>query len=336
MSDAGSGTRRTPRVVVCFGEALIDLLARPAAGGDAPRQFLEYAGGAPANVAVGVARLGGAARFIGMLGEDMFGERLLAQLASAAVDVSCVRRTAAAKTALAFVSLDAAGERSFSFYRPPAADLLFRAEHFDARAFDAAALWHVCSNSLTEPGIAAATLEGMRRARAAGALVSMDLNLRPALWPAGVDPLPQLWEALREADLVKLCQSELALLAGSAAGEEAALARLLGARAQCVLVTAGAAPLRWLTRTACGSAATFAVRTIDTTAAGDAFVAGWLKSLAAHGVSPATLAHFLADRARLAATLRYAAACGALAATRHGAFTAMPHAAEVERLLAQP
>ncbi|HXW73768.1 MAG TPA: carbohydrate kinase [Steroidobacteraceae bacterium] len=335
MSDAASTARRPPPVVVCFGEALIDLLARPGAGRDAPRQFLEYAGGAPANVAVGVARLGGAARFIGMLAEDMFGERLLAQLAAAGVDVSCVRRTAAANTALAFVALDAAGERSFSFYRPPAADLLFRAEHFDARAFEDAAFFHVCSNSLTEPGIAAATLTGMRRARAGGALVSMDLNLRPALWPPAVDPLPQLWEALREADVVKLSQGELALLAGSASREEAVLARLLDQRAQCVLLTAGAAPLRWVTRGACGSVAAFDVRAIDTTGAGDAFVAGWLKSLATHGVGATTLGHFLADRARLTETLRFAAACGALATTRHGAFAAMPDAAEVEQLLGQ-
>jgi fructokinase len=335
MSDGVSPARGRRPIVVCFGEALIDLLARPQDGRDAPRQFLEYAGGAPANVAVGIARLGGAARFIGMLAQDMFGERLLAQLAAAGVDVSCVRRTAAANTALAFVALDAAGERTFSFYRPPAADLLFRAEHFDARAFEDAVLFHVCSNSLTEPAIATATLSGMRRARAAGALVSMDLNLRPALWPPAVDPLPQLWEALGEADLVKLCQSELELLAGSAAGEEAALARLLEARAQCVLLTAGAAPLRWVTREASGTVATFAVRAIDTTAAGDAFVAGWLKSLAAHGVGATTLGHFLADRARLAEVLRYAAACGALATTRHGAFAAMPDGAEVERLLAQ-
>jgi fructokinase len=271
-----------------------------------------------------------------MLGEDMFGERLLAQLAAASVDVSCVRRTAEAKTALAFVALDAAGERTFSFYRPPAADLLFRAEHFEPHCLEDAALFHVCSNSLTEPAVAAATLAGMRAARAAGALVSMDLNLRPALWPPSVDPLPRLWEALREADLVKLCAGELALLARSVAGEEAVLARLLGERAQCVLVTAGAAPIRWLTREGSGSAATFAVRAIDTTAAGDAFVAGWLTALVAHGVGRTTLAPFLADHGQLAHSLRYAAACGALATTRHGAFAAMPDTAEVQRLLARP
>src|SRR4029077_14853151 len=110
MSDhPPSGARAT---IVCFGEALIDLLAREPPEAPAPRQFIEYAGGAPANVAVAVARLGGRARFIGMLGEDLFGDRLLAQLQRGGVDVACVRRTAEAKTALAFVSLDARGERS--------------------------------------------------------------------------------------------------------------------------------------------------------------------------------------------------------------------------------
>lgn len=319
--------------IACFGEALIDMLAHEPEEPSAPRQFTEYAGGAPANVAVAVAHLGGKARFIGMLGEDMFGVRLLAQLHRAGVDVSCVRRTAEARTALAFVSLDARGERSFSFYRPPAADLLFREEHFDARCLEGVAAFHVCSNSLTEPAIAAVTLAGMRRARAAGALVSMDLNLRPSLWPRTVDPAPRLWEALLEADLIKLSGGELQFLAPSAGGVEAALQRLLTARAQCVLVTDGAAPMRWFSRVSSGSAPTFSVRVLDTTAAGDAFVGGWLKALIERGVGRDSLGAFLGQRTQLTECLRYAAACGALTTTRHGAFAAMPSEDEVRALL---
>jgi fructokinase len=330
MSDRPSAERAT---IVCFGEALIDLLAHEPPEAPAPRQFTEYAGGAPANVAVAVARLGGTARFIGMLGEDLFGDRLLAKLQRAGVDVGCVRRTAEAKTALAFVSLDAQGERSFSFYRPPAADLLFREAHFEARCFEGAAVFHICSNSLTEPAIAQATLGGMRRARAAGTLLSMDLNLRPSLWPRTVDPVPRLWEALLEADLVKLSRGELQFLAPSAGGVEAALQRLLQARAQCVLLTDGAAPVRWFTRTSSGSVPAFSVRVVDTTAAGDAFVGGWLKSLTDRGTRRETLGAFLDERAQLAECVRYGAACGALATTRHGAFAAMPAEAEVRTLL---
>ena len=186
-------------------------------------------------------------------------------------------RTDAAKTALAFVALDASGERSFSFYRPPAADLLFRDSDFQAACFDSAQCFHVCSNSLTEAAIAEATFAGMDRARG-GAVVSLDLNLRPALWPANEDPTPRLWQALERADLVKLSREELDYLAAplGADGEAAVLRRLLAARARWVIVTDGAATLHWYTRDNHGTITSFRVATVDTTAAGDAFVGGVL------------------------------------------------------------
>lgn len=318
--------------VVCFGEALIDFLARPPAAPGAPRQFEEHAGGAPANVAVGVARLGGDARFVGMLSRDMFGDALLSQFAAHGVDLAQVRRTDAARTALAFVSLDDDGERSFNFYRPPAADLLFRAEDFDRAAFADTAVFHVCSNSLTAPGIADATLHGMRLAEAAGALVSMDLNLRPALWPRDVDPAPTLWRALADAHLVKLSREELAFLAGDA-GEEAVVKRLLAGGTRAVVVTDGAAPIRWWTRDASGTAPTLRVVAVDTTAAGDAFVAGLLQRIVARGIDRDRLGGAFADAAMRDDLLRHAAAAGAIATTRHGAFAAMPTAADVRTLL---
>lgn len=323
--------RSSRSAIVCFGEALVDFLARPPAQPGAPRHFVEYAGGAPANAAVAVARLGGVARFVGMLGDDMFGDMLLTQLREAAVDTRWIRRTAAAKTALAFVSLDARGERSFSFYRPPAADLLFRDADFEPACFQDAAIFHVCSNSLTDDASAEATLAGMRRAQAAGALVSMDLNLRPSLWPDDVDPAPRLWQALAEADLVKLCRGELDALA-RAEGVDAALQRLLRGRTHCVVVTNGAAPIRWLTRTRQGIASTFVVGAIDTTAAGDAFSGAWLQALVGRGLDAHGAAAFFAETS-LHEPLRFAAAAGALATTRHGAFAAMPARAEVDHLL---
>lgn len=331
-----SAVPRQPRdrdAIVCFGEALVDLLAQPPAAPGAPRQFVEYAGGAPANVAVAAARLGGHACFVGMLGQDMFGDMLLAQLREAGVDTDYLRRTDQARTALAFVSLDADGERSFSFYRPPSADLLFREDDFDDRCFERAAVFHVCSNSLTEPPIADATLAGMQRARAAGALVSMDLNLRPSLWPAGVDPQAQAWRALSEADLVKLSRQELEFLAPGAGGEAGVIERLLRQRPRCVIVTDGAAPIRWFTRRHRGSAATFPVAAIDTTAAGDAFVGALLQRLVSTGVRTTGFAEFLDHRGAFDDALRFAAAAGALATTRNGAFAAMPVPAEVDRLM---
>src|SRR5580765_3277852 len=308
--------------IACFGEALIDFLAKPADGADAPRAFHQFAGGAPANVAVAVARLGGDAQFVGMFGRDMFGDFLVDSLHRAGVGTDHIARTDAANTALAFVALDERGERHFNFYRPPAADLLFRREHFHDACFDGLASFHVCSNSLTESEIAAATVQGMRLARAAGAIVSCDLNWRPALWDARVDPHPRLWAALAEADVIKLARSELEFLAAPLHGEkeQAVLDRIWQGRAQLVLVTDGDAAVCWFTRAGRGSVPSFHVRAIDTTAAGDAFVGGLLFELARRGVDAADLASFLHDKNALENSLRFAAAVGALAVTRHGAF----------------
>ncbi len=318
--------------VCCFGEALIDFHGTPS--GSAP-VFTAHPGGAPANVAVAVARLGGEAAFVGMFGRDMFGNLLLRELAAAGVDITRARRTDAANTALAFVSHTSDGERDFSFYRPPSADLLFRDSDFDASIFASGTIFHAGSCSMSEPDSAAVTLQGMTHARKAGALVSYDMNLRPPLWPRGVDPAPTIWRALELADFVKLSAEELAFLAASADSEDAVFARLWGANAKLVVVTDGRRAARWFTTHARGDRPTFPVRAVDTTGAGDAFVGGCLYQFAKAGLAAATFQSFVADTDRLDATLRFAAACGALAVARAGSFAAMPALAEVEVFLEQ-
>lgn len=315
------------RSILCFGEALIDFHAEGRDERGFPRAYVPFAGGAPANVAVAVARLGGSARFAGMLGTDLFGDLLLDSLRHAGVETRDVARTGEANTALAFVTLDAHGDRSFSFYRPPAADLLFRPQHFRADAFADTAVFHVCSNSMTEPAAAETTREGMRRARAAGALVSFDLNLRPALWPHAADVHAQVWPALTLADVVKLSSEELAWLAG---GDEAgAIARLWQGRARLLVVTDGARALRWFHPDGAGELPVYRVRAVDSTAAGDAFVGALLLQLAGQRIDPAGLDALVADLPRLHRVLHHAAAAGALAVTRKGSFTALPDSAEV-------
>jgi fructokinase len=319
------------RSVLCFGEALIDMHGEGNDGHDFAKHFLPFAGGAPANAAVAVAKLGGHARFAGMLGEDRFGDFLLHSLKHAGVDTSDVVRTAEANTALAFVTLDGHGERSFSFYRPPSADLLFRAEHFRADAFEHTSAFHVCSNSMTDPNLAAATMEGMHRARRAGTLTSFDLNLRPALWPRDSEPRHVAWPALHLADVVKLSAEEFDWLATD--GPQALLDRLWNGRTRLLVVTDGAKPLRWYHPDAEGELPCFSVPMVDSTGAGDAFVGGLLHQLSAQNITPADLDAWVGALPRLHATLRYASACGALAVSRHGSFAAMPNAGEVERFM---
>jgi fructokinase len=318
--------------ILCFGEALIDFHAEGRDPHGYPRAFVPFAGGAPANVAVAVARLGGAARFAGMLGTDLFGDLLLDSLHHAGVDTRDVARTGEANTALAFVALDAHGERSFSFYRPPSADLLFRPQHFRADAFAGTAVFHVCSNSMTEPAAAETTREGMRRARAAGALVSFDLNLRPALWPRDVDARSHVWPALQLADLVKLSAEEFAWLAVD--GEADVLERLWQGRTRLLVVTDGPNALRWFHPDAEGELPAYRVPAVDSTAAGDAFVGGLLQQLAGQEVDAAGLDALVATLPRLHATLRHAAAAGALAVTRQGSFASLPTTDEVHAFMA--
>jgi len=316
--------------VFCFGEALIDFHAEPRAG-NAPPAFIPHAGGAPANVAVAVARLRDASAFVGMFGQDVFGDLLLRGLDDAGVDTRHTRRTDAANTALAFVTHDARGERSFSFYRPPSADLLFRDGDFDPAIFAAGNIFHAGSCSMTEAASAATTLQGMSRAREAGALVSFDINLRPALWPRGDDPAPTIWRALALADFVKLSSEELAFLAASTGSEAAVLERLWSGSTQFVVVTDGERALRWFTRDDSGEMSPFSVRVVDSTGAGDAFVGGFLHAL----VAADSLATLVEDDTRRDNALRFAAACGALAVTRTGSFAAMPALADVHAFLEQ-
>jgi fructokinase len=317
----------TMRPVLCFGEALIDFHADGNDDRGFAQGFTPFAGGAPANVAVATALLGGHARFAGMLARDRFGDFLLDSLQRANVAVDDVVRTDDGHTALAFVSLDARGERSFSFYRERTADLLFRPAHFRAEAFRDIAVFHVCSNSMTDATLAATTREGMQRAHGAGALVSFDINLRPALWPADIDARPLLWPAIHFADVVKMSAEEFAWLAVE--GEQAALERFWLGRTRLVVVTDADKPLRWFHPDAEGELPCYAVEAVDTTAAGDAFVGGLLCRLAELDDTPDRLDRLVTELPRLHAILRFAAACGALTVTRKGSFSALPHEQEV-------
>ncbi|GMG86473.1 carbohydrate kinase family protein [Biformimicrobium ophioploci] len=306
--------------VICFGEALVDMLSTGSDGG-APEQFRKFPGGAPANAAVAVARLGGAAWFAGMLGEDMFGRFLHDALRDYGVRTDYVRFTGEARTGLAFVSLDAVGERSFEFYRPPAADLLFRSEHLPDTAFTREGILHICSNSLTEQGIAQVTEQLVQRARDNGWLVSFDVNLRHNLWPAGTADRAIVLRLLRQADLVKMSREELDYLAE---GDPEFVSTLLRQGAALVLVTDGARPLHWYSHCDRGELLPPQVDTVDTTAAGDAFVGGLIYQLAQQRVGAPAIRAWLESDA-LMRVLRFACACGAHAASMEGAFSSLPN-----------
>ena len=202
--------------VICLGELLIDFVptVTPTSLVDAPA-FKKAPGGAPANVAVGLARLGTTSAFMGKVGDDPFGHFLADTLAAAGVDVSTLCFTAQARTALAFVSLRADGDREFMFYRHPSADMLFTPEEVDAAALGTARALHYGSISMISEPSRSATLHAIEVAKQSGCLISCDPNLRLPLWPDAASARDGMLQALAKAQVVKISDSELKFLTGS-------------------------------------------------------------------------------------------------------------------------
>ena len=298
-----------------MGEALIDFLSVGAV--DGVEQFRKQPGGAPLNVACGVARLGAGSAFVGKLGDDLFGRFLVDVARREGVDVSGVPLTTEAKTGLAFVSLDEKGERSFAFYRDPAADMLLRPEDLPSLV-GCRALHHGSISLITSPS-REATLAARERARAAGAFVSYDPNLRPALWPSLEHAKRAIKETLAGADVVKVSKEELDFVVDGDAG------RILDAGARVVFVTDGAAGARVVSRDGSFAAPAFRVDAVDSTGAGDAFCAGYLTRLVERG-------RF--DRDALVDAATWGAAAGAICCTGRGAIDPLPTRATLETFLA--
>ncbi|MBL3555918.1 MULTISPECIES: carbohydrate kinase family protein [Marinobacter] len=313
--------------VLCFGEALIDMRGESVSG----RQlYIPQPGGAPANVAVGVARLGGRSGFIGQVGADVFGSDIVTALVKYGVDVSLTRQTADAMTALALVSLDQEGERSFAFYRTGTADLLYEASMCPDSALERARIVHFCSNTLTEPAIRETTFSLMRRARAHNCLVSFDVNYRPPLWPTGESPAPHILTAATMADIVKFSREELEALFGEGVEPPGDLQPATG---RLVVVSDGAKPLQVYSPGRMFSLSPPSVEAKDTTAAGDSFVAGLLYRLAEQSSDSRTFDHWLRQPAKLEEALRFASRCGAYTAMHYGAFDALPTPGLLHRLI---
>ena len=313
--------------VIACGELLIDFVSTESGVtlAEAPA-FKKAAGGAPANVAVGVARLGYRAGFMGQVGDDDFGHFLADTLAEAGVDVNGLRFSPEARTALAFVSLRKDGERSFMFYRHPSADMLWRPEDVDAAYAAGARIFHYGSISLIGEPSRSATLAALAHARRGGALISYDPNLRLALWPSAEAARAGMLAGWEHADLAKVSEEELTFLTGEV---DMALAarKLWHERLKLLTVTRGALGATYFLADAAGEVPGFKVEAVDTTGAGDGFVAGLLAGLLDGGLR--------FERAVVETALRLGNAVGALTTTQRGAIPALPTRQAVMAFLAQ-
>ena len=271
--------------VVAIGELLIDFVPQQKGCAlDEVTHFERVAGGAPANVAAAIARLGGNAAMISQVGEDAFGTHILKVLRANGVDTSYVFRTGRANTGLAFVSLDAAGNREFSFFRNPSADLFLEEGQIAPDMFTECAALHFCSVDLVDWPVRAAHRRAVALAKQAGALISFDPNVRLPLWSSPADCQAAIREFLPSADLVKLSDDEVEFVTGCT-DERAAAEKLFGMGCRLLLVTRGAAGSAAYTPHAEGFAETIRVPVTDTTGAGDSFIGSFLYQLTRDGVA---------------------------------------------------
>ncbi|KAH9573836.1 hypothetical protein CY35_01G022700 [Sphagnum magellanicum] len=304
--------------VVCFGELLIDFV--PTVGGlalaDAPA-FKKAPGGAPANVAVGIARLGGNSAFVGKVGDDEFGVMLVNVLKDNRVDTKGCVFDANARTALAFVTLRHDGEREFMFYRNPSADMLFEPHELDLALLQEAAILHYGSISLiTEPS-RSTHIEAMRIAKEAGAVLSYDPNLRLPLWSSAEAAREGIRSIWNQADIIKVSDEEVKFLTGGDSTDDENNLKLFHPGCKLMLVTEGGEGCRYYTPKFRGTVEGLKVEVVDTTGAGDAFCAGILSQLGKDS-------SVLENEDRLREALKFANACGAITVTERGAIPALP------------
>ena len=310
--------------VVTIGELLIDLVPLPSDEGG--MRFVAKPGGAPGNVAVGVARLGGRAAMLTKVGQDAFGSSLVDTLRRNRVSVDGIRSTAERRTGLAVVTLTADGDRDFFFYRDRCADSDLRPDELPSSMLEQTHVLHLGSLFLAQEPSASAQRRAVQIARDKGVLVSADPNLRADLWSDRTRMLEAGREVVRAANLVKISEEELVMLTGIEATQPAVQA-LWHEGLRVMAVTRGPDGADVFTADEHVAVPGFVVPTVDTIGCGDAFTAMMLTDLVARDFD-------LAGRAALESVARSACAAGALTATRTGGMESLPDRAAIDAFLA--
>lgn len=308
--------------VVALGELLIDFTpGGPSPGGN--ELFERNPGGAPANVLAALSRLGGKGGFIGKVGDDQFGHYLMSVLGENRIDTRGLVFSQEANTTLAFVHLEGDGERNFSFYRKPGADIMLRGEEVDLASIDDARIFHFGSLSMTNEPARGATLKALEYAKANKKIISYDPNWRPPLWESHRAAKAGMALGLPYADIIKISEEELEFLTGeSDLHKGTGFLRDMGITM--ILVTLGAKGCFYRYPKGVGHVKGFNVNAVDTTGAGDAFFGGFLYHISKIDMPLGDL-----DRDRLEEIIWFANAVGAICVTKKGAIPAMPSMAEV-------
>ncbi|MDG6287275.1 aminoimidazole riboside kinase [Glaesserella parasuis] len=300
-----------------LGDAVVDLIP------DGDNHYLRCAGGAPANVAVGVSRLGVEAGFIGRVGNDPLGKFMQQTLQAEKISTEQMILDPQQRTSTVIVGLDQ-GERSFTFMVNPSADQFLEVN--DLPNFQQGEWLHCCSIALINDPSRSTTIEAIRRVKQAGGFVSFDPNLRESLWSSLDEMKKVVNSVVAMADVLKFSEEELTLLTNTTNLEDATKEVTSLYPEKLIIITLGKDGAIYHLNGKSQVVAGKALKPVDTTGAGDAFVSGLLAGLS-------QVSNWKESDAVLVEVIRKANASGALATTAKGAMSALPNKAELEAFL---
>lgn len=313
--------------VVALGELLIDFTENGLSG-QGNLLFEANPGGAPCNVLAMLKKLGRSCAFVGKVGEDMFGHLLQDVAAGAGICMDYLIFTKDVRTTLAFVKTFPNGDRDFSFYRNPGADMMLTETELPLNAITDCRIFHFGTLSMTHEGVRKATCKAVDTAKQSGALVSFDPNLRPPLWNSLEEAKAQIEYGLVQCDILKIADNELEFMTGETDFDKgAAILRSKYPNIRLLNVTAGAdGSYSFYKNQRVFVPACKLGGVIETTGAGDTFCACVLNYILEHGLDGLTIND-------LTQMLRFANSAAYLITTRKGAIRSMPERGQVEAIL---
>ena len=308
--------------LIAIGEALIDFI--PQQSGVSLKEvpgFIPKVGGAPANVCGAFSKLGGNSMLLTKLGADAFGDRIVDYLNENTIDVSHIIRTTQANTGLAFVSLAADGNREFSFYRKPSADMLLAPEELEEMWFDNTFALHFCSVDLIPCPMKEAHIKAIEIATQKGAIISFDPNVRFPLWESKEALRQTILEFIPKAHILKISDEELEFITGYSTIEEAKDI-LFSGNVQLVIFTKGGEGAEAHTNKIKVDIPSHKVKALDTTGAGDGFIGAFLYKLMVDGIVVDTLQTLTSEQ--LEDYIRFAHRFCAYSVQQEGAISSYP------------
>ena len=312
--------------VIALGELLIDFTESGQSNQGNPL-FEANPGGAPCNVLAMLSNLGHKTAFIGKVGNDFFGEQLKNAIMETGIDASCLCMDEKVHTTLALVHTGADGDRDFSFYRNPGADMMLTEEEVLEEVIKTSKVFHFGTLSMTHERVRRATKKAVRAAEEAGTLLSFDPNLRPPLWESLDVAKEQVLYGLEHCHILKISDNEIQWLTNKSDYTEGVEWIRERYQIPLILVSMGKEGSRAYYGEKMAEAAPFLQKnTVETTGAGDTFCGCILHYICEYG-----LEHLTKDN--LKEMLTFANAAASIVTTRKGALKVMPEREEVERMM---